>query len=335
MYYIDVKYLKLISPKLKGFTQKSNDLWNCRCFYCGDSQKKRSKKRGYFYKKNNSLNYKCFNCSASTTFYKVLEYVDPSLAHEYSLERFMNKGSAGGNYVHPEIIHEIPNFHKKYDINIPAISSLPNDNAGRIYLQNRKIPKGCLHDIYYTDNFKKFVLSIKPSYDKILFEDERIVLPFRDEEGNLKGFQGRSIGNSDVRYITVKLDEDFPKIFGLNRVNRREKVNCVEGPFDSLFLKNGVATADAALDFAVKFFDKEQLVLIPDREPRNEQICKGIKKYIENGFSVCLFPDYLKGKDINEFIMNGLSKPELYRIIDANTFSGLEAELEFNRWRNG
>lgn len=325
----------MVAPKLVGFTQKSNDLWNCRCFYCGDSQKKKNKKRGFFYKKNNSLMYKCFNCSISTSFYKALEYIDPSLANDYSVERFVTKGKAGGNYAHPTIIQSIiPNFHKKYDISLPSISSLSDEHEAKKYIVNRKIPKGCLHDLYYTSDFKKFVLELKPSYDKKLIDnEERIILPFRDESGNLKLFQGRAIGDSTMRYITVKLFDDFSKIFGLNKLNRQERIYVVEGPLDSLFIKNCVATADAALDYVGQFFDKEQLVLIPDREPRNEHICKGIKKYIDNGYNVCLLPEYLKGKDINEFIMKGLSKNELHRIIESNTFCGLEAEIEFNRWR--
>ena len=52
-----------------------------------------------------------------------------------------------------------------------------------------------------------------------------------------------------------------------------------------------------------------------------------------SGFKVCLLPDKFPGKDINEAVSSGLSKPEIMRIIEENTFEGLRAEIEFNRWK--
>ena len=62
MYYIDQKYLLLVSPQLKLFKKKSDGLYNFRCPYCGDSQKSRTKARGYVFRKKNDLFYKCHNC---------------------------------------------------------------------------------------------------------------------------------------------------------------------------------------------------------------------------------------------------------------------------------
>ena len=62
-------------------------------------------------------------------------------------------------------------------------------------------------------------------------------------------------------------------------------------------------------------------------------ICKNIQKYIDNGRKICLLPETLKGKDINEFILNGVTKPQLEKIILENTFQGLEAKLKFNNWK--
>ena len=119
MSYIDVKYLKMVSVRLDGFVQKKQDLWNCRCPYCGDSVKKKSKKRGFFYNKADNLFFRCFNCEISTTFYKVLEYLDPYLAKEYSLERFASGASKHGNYEKPKTIQfKKPVFEKKTTLNI-------------------------------------------------------------------------------------------------------------------------------------------------------------------------------------------------------------------------
>lgn len=274
----------------------------------------------------------CHNCSHSTTFYKFLEYVDPFLAKEYSLESYANNVNKHTPYKKPEFNFKKPVFEKKYDLSIPSISELSDNHFAKRYIIDRKIPKGFHKDLYFAKDFKEFILSLKPDYDKELIEnEERIVIPFRDESGNLFAVQGRALNKNPLRYITVKLD-DKKKLFGLDRLNKKEKVLVVEGPIDSLFLKNAIATADANLMVA-EFLGKENVVLVNDNEPRNPQIVKQIKKYIDNGFSICLFPSSFPGKDINEAVLNGLTKPEIRRIIDNNTFSGLRAELEFNNWK--
>lgn len=331
-YHIDVKYLRLISPKLDGFVQKNQDLFNCRCFYCNDSQKKKSKKRGYFYKKANNLFYRCFNCERSTTLYKALEYLDSSLAKEYQMERFFDGGSKHGNYEKPKLTFKKPVFSKKSELNIPTISSLSDDHFAKKYILDRKIPKGSHKDLFFTEDFAKFVKGIYPEYDKNLPEnDPRIVIPFRDESGDLFAFQGRALNKNALRYITVKMSDEL-KVFGLDRVNKKETIYVTEGPIDSLFIKNAVATADSNLMVA-DVLGKDKVVLVYDNEPRNKSIVKQIEKSIVNGFKICLFPENMKGKDINEFILNGYSKPELQRIIGSNTFDGLRATIEFNTWK--
>ena len=37
--YIDEKYIKLLSSYLDRFKDVGNNTYNCRCIYCGDSQK--------------------------------------------------------------------------------------------------------------------------------------------------------------------------------------------------------------------------------------------------------------------------------------------------------
>jgi hypothetical protein len=331
-YYIDLKYLKLVSIRLDGFVQKNKDLWNCRCCYCGDSQKKKSKKRGFFYKKGNNLFYRCFNCEQSTTLYKVLEHLDSSLAKEYQTERFVEGGSKHGNYEKPKMIFKKPVFAKKSELNIPAISSLSEDHPAKAYILDRKIPKGCHKDLFYAEDFKSFVNKMYPEYNKELLDnDPRLIIPFRNENGDIFAFQGRTLGKSVLRYITVKIDDQL-KLFGLDRLNKKEKMVVVEGPIDSLFIKNAVATADSNLMVA-EYLGKDKLVLVYDNEPRNSNIVKQIGKAIDNGFNVCLFPDNFKGKDINEAVLSGLTKPEIQRIIDTNTFNGLRASVEFSKWK--
>jgi len=336
-FYIDVKYLNIVSSRLEGFTQKNQELWNCRCPICNDSQKKKSKKRGFFYKKGNDLFYRCFNCGYSTTFYKFLQFIDANLSKEYQLERYTNGETKQQNYKKPEFNFKKPVFKKlQTDIILPSISSLSEHDKAKKYVLERRIPKGYHKDLYFAENFKKFVSEIYPEYEKELIDnDPRLIIPFRNEKGDLMMFQGRSLNGNKLRYITVKMNEEYPKIYGLDRLDKKERIYIVEAPLDSLFLKNSIAVADSNLEYGIKYFQETNLdvVLVPDKEPRNKEICKNIEKFIDRGYKVSLLPDSMNGKDLNEFVTNGMSKPELKRIIDEFTFSDLRAKIEFSKWK--
>jgi hypothetical protein len=126
------------------------------------------------------------------------------------------------------------------------------------------------------------------------------MIPFRNEEGEIFAYQGRAFGSETPKYITIKLDEDADKIFGLDRVDKSKPILVVEGPLDSLFLDNCVAMAGA--DF--NNFEGD-LTIVFDNEPRNKEICKQIEKIINKGRSIVLWPEQIKEKDINKILYIG------------------------------
>ena len=74
------------------------------------------------------------------------------------------------------------------------------------------------------------------------------------------------------------------------------------------------------------------MTFILDNEPRNKQICNYIEKLIEMDRDVCIWPDNISEKDINDMAYR-LSTKKIQKIIDENTYNGLEAKLRFNEWR--
>jgi hypothetical protein len=70
-----------------------------------------------------------------------------------------------------------------------------------------------------------------------------------------------------------------------------------------------------------------------DNEPRNKDIVRQLAKYIEKGYNVCMFPDTLQEKDINDMVLAGKSVDEIMNIINTNSFQGMEAQLKFATWR--
>lgn len=329
--WIDRKYLLLLSPKLELFKQKNTNLYTFRCPYCGDSHKIKTKTRGFVYSKNANYFFTCFNCGKGTTLRNLIAFLDPYLEKEYALENFQETYGTTERKIE-KIIPNIPIFKKtQKKIDLPLISELDDNSVAKKYLLDRKIPEHAFKSLYFSEDFKQFVESV--SDNKLDQTGPRIIIPFFSKRGDLIAFQGRALDAYSMRYITVKLDPDSNKIFGLDRVNPKETIYVCEGPFDSLFLPNALATADSNLAAVGNLFDKDKLILVPDNEPRNKNIVKNIGKFIKDGYNVCLLPETFKEKDINDAVKNGLTESEILDIINRHTYSGLRAELEFMNWR--
>ena len=240
--YIDTKYVNLVSSRLPLFKRKHQGLYNFRCPFCGDSQKSKTKARGYLYQKKTDLFYRCHNCGQSNTFSNFIKKLDGELHKQYVLERYKEGVTGKGqNTENPVFKHEKPVFHTK--INLPRISDLDDQHFAKKYLINRAIPPKFLSYLYYTEDFKNFVTKVtKREYD-LNEKEQRIIIPFFDKNKQLITFQGRAFTNTLLRYITIKMNEDSPKIFGLDRLNLEKQFYVVEGPFDSMFLPNCIAMA--------------------------------------------------------------------------------------------
>ena len=137
-------------------------------------------------------------------------------------------------------------------------------------------------------------------------------------EKNLIGFQGRSIDPNPVKYITVMLDDDAPKIYGLDNIRTDAPVYVTEGPFDSTFIRNAIAMCGADAD--VSKWGISNPVWIYDNEPRNREIVNRIAKTIDSGDSVVIFPSSIDEKDINDMVIAG---HDVQKIVECNTYSGL------------
>lgn len=328
--FIDRSFLLQLSPKLQRFSKKKDDLYNFRCPLCGDSQKNKSKCRGYVYRKKNDYFYMCHNCGASTSFYNFLKQVDPNLLEAYQLERY--KLSANTNSPEPEFseLKVQPVFRKS--LSLPRISELPDGHFAKDYVIGRKIPEEMYSSLYYAEDFKSFVESYDIEKD-LKDDDQRLIIPFHDKEGNVTGFQGRALGESKIRYITIKLGEDIPGMFGIDKINEEENVYVFEGPIDSMFIKNSVGVASSALENAAKYLDKSKLVLVFDNEPRNKEIVKLMEHAIDNHFNVVVWPEMIDDKDVNDMVLHGFDIEDLHDIMEKNTFVNLRAKMEFVNWK--
>ena len=144
----------------------------------------------------------------------------------------------------------------------------------------------------------------------------------------LVGFQGRSLGPSKVKYITVMINDDAPKIYGLDNIQRDESVFITEGPFDSTFIRNSIAMCGADAD--VSKWGISTPVWIYDNEPRSPEICRRIQSAISTQQTVVIWPSNIHEKDINDMVLAG---HDVQSVIELNTYERLEATLKFNTWK--
>ena len=80
--------------------------------------------------------------------------------------------------------------------------------------------------------------------------------------------------------------------------------------------------------------DQSKLVIVYDNEPRNPEIVKKISRCLANGYKVCIWPDHIEQKDINDMVLvGGYTGPAIQAIIDQNTFQGLAANMRMQQWK--
>jgi len=325
---IDKKYINLVSPMLEMFKWKGDALANCRCPICGDSQNNKTKARGYFYSKHNNMFYRCHNCGASTNIFRFLETVSPALCKQYSLERWKSGENGHSNYKKPEIKIEPPKFSKR--INLPSVESLPANHMCKQYVVKRQIPIEFHKDLYYAENFAEFVSTL---VEKDVGEEPRLIIPILNKQNELVGFQGRALDNNAIRYVTIKFNEEEKLCFGIERTDLKSVVYILEGPLDSLFIPNSVAILGMNHELDANTFTNRKLIYVLDNEPRNKHVVQQYHKLINTGKTVCIWPDSVTGKDVNDMILKGRTAKEVRRLIDDNTYSGPEALVRFAKWK--
>ena len=239
------------------------------------------------------------------------------------MEKF-KEGHAGKNFQtpKPELDFKKPVFKKKKKITLPKAST---NEAAKEYLTKRKLDP---EKFYYTPTFKKWANTLTKAFDSTQYDDARIVIPLYTADGDLFGFQGRALGPSKVKYITIMLNDDHPKVYGMDTVDTAKTVYVVEGPFDSTFLNNGVAMCGADVD--LDSLQIKDLVYVYDNEPRNKEICARIEKAIKKGKKVVIFPTRITEKDINDMVLAGV---DVNSVLESNTYQSLTATIKFNEWK--
>jgi len=319
---IDSKYIGLVSSRLQKFKRVKPNLFNFRCPICGDSQKHKNKARGYFYQVKTNTNFKCHNCGASSSFNNFLKQIDSTLHKQYTMEKFKEGFAGGRNFVveEPKLEFKKPVFRKKLDL--PKATEVP---IAKEYLEKRKLDPS---KFYFAYKFKEWTNTQKQTFDTIGRDESRIIIPMYDEDKILIGFQGRSLGPNSVKYITVMINDNAQKVYGLDQVDSQKPIYIIEGPFDATLVQNSVAMCGSDLD--IRSFGWSDCIYVYDNEPRNREIVNRIDKTISGGYKVVIWPTSVVEKDINDMVLGGHN---IMSVLESNTYSGLQAKVKFNNWK--
>ena len=332
---IENTYINALSSRLRNFKRKGN-MYNFSCILCGDSEKKKSKARAYIYEKKGKSWFHCHNCGVSMLTAAFIKTIDQNLYSEYLLEKLKeDKSDRQKNIEEFTGKMNVPEYRKTLLKNLKKVSQLSSTDPIKRLVVSRKIPNKYHAKLFECLNFMAFTNTIIPNkFDEkaLLFDEKRLLIPFISATGEVHAFQGRAINKkSEVRYITIVLDDTIPKVYGLDTVNFNFPVPVLEGPIDSMFIYNSIATAGGDFTTIAKY-DKTNLIMCYDNEPRSEYTIKKINKTIDNGYAVCIWPEEIQEKDVNDMVLAGRTSASIESIIKENTFTGLKAKLALSNW---
>ena len=337
MDWLHHKYIGIISSRLENFKRKSANLYNFRCVLCGDSSTHKNKARGYIFEEKGKTRYHCHNCNATLSIDNFIKTIDQNIYNEMIYERLQDKKSPE-QIDYEQFIEKMkkPVFLKSGPLKgLKKISQLSPNHRVKKFVDARRIPNPYHAKLFNCPNFKQFTNNLVPNkFDNASIErdETRLLIPFFTKEKTLHAYQGRSIGESMVKYITIILDDSVPKIYGLDTTNFNKTVYVFEGPIDSMFVPNSIATAGGDLVSAISSFSKDKLVIIYDNEPRSKETIKKLDKAIMNGYSVVIWPENFEHKDVNDAILAGLTSEFIHHIINTHTYRDLAAKLALTKW---
>lgn len=337
-FYLDLKYAKLLGSKLLNFKQKNGNLFTFS-HDCENKDRSRVKERGYLYKRDNQLFMKCHHCGASHRFQTFLKMMDPVLSDEYRLEIFKERVDSGESVIKKTVKTTIPEIFKETSIvpqqvdevltGLVSLKFLPETHPAVKYASSRFIPKEHFDKIFFVPKFNKFASKFKESFKDLKTEYPRLLFPYFDSNGRVYAMTARSFGKEEPKYIFLTVDDSAERIYGLWKLDTSKPIIVVEGQIDSLCLDNAIAVSGADYSSNVLKRLQSRIIIVPDNDfVRNKQVANSVKKAIDMGYKISLFPEDFKYKDINEAIKSNVTKDQLHKIIIDNVKSGPEATLE-------
>jgi len=275
---------------------ETNDYFNFRCNYCGDSQKSKYKKRGYIIKDASGWYYKCHNCGKSAGIMWWMKTNFPVNFKHFISGCLKNKREDEQSQkteipVYKNIMTQKKTAHDESSI-IKTFKNIMKFDIAVEYCEKRKIPKEVYSKWFYCESGK--------------FRG-RLIIPFYNDKNKIHYYQGRAIlPGIEPRYDSRK-GSNLNSIYNYYLVDCDEWVTVLEGPIDATFVDNSVALTGVHKSFddeLMNRFTKKRYLLDNDKDGRAKSLT-----LIMNGEKVFNWKKFLKDyecdsvKDVNEFIL--------------------------------
>lgn len=327
--YTQIEYIRRLGAQLTNFKEKKPREWSFShsCETNHDHKKFKSRCGIFEAKDHTGFIIHCHHCGLTTSFLKFLKDNSPSLYDEYRLSAYSVHAPA---IVSKVIVPEVKLIDANLNGLIP-VTALPKSTPVLDFLRRRKIPEDKYNLLYVAKHFFQWATYYKPEFKDLKDTSPRLILPYFNLHGKVIGFTARSFNPTEtLRYIHLRIDHDYEFIYGTERIDPTKTIYAVEGQIDSLFISNCIAVGGAHYNTPFMQSIKTNCIIIPDSDwKRNKQVAQQVKKVILDGFKICFVPDTIKGKDVNDWIKNGLGYINMMKMIEENSYSGLKAELEF------
>jgi len=327
---------------------KYNDTYQAECPICREGKSSGVKRRCYYIPKKDLIF--CHNCGWSS---KSLKWI----------------AKVSGNSV-SDIINDIKDAD--YDYGIPndistlvqekhfETTDIPNDGIDLFDIDREQlrddgesiltkdqsqIVERCL-DFIESRRLKTAVN--KPNRLYVSFRDathkNRLIIPFYDTKGRVIFYQSRQIIAGDPRPRYISKTNGEKSIFGIDKVTPDSNyVFIFEGPFNSFFMKNGVAVGgiqDSQQTFTqlqqeqmekyLRFYKK---IFVLDSQWKDQTSLSKSEKLIDNNETVFIWPENIgkRFKDFNEIAIKGNLDHISQDFVVSNSFSGLTGKIKINQ----
>lgn len=343
-----LEFAPRLGMQLKNFSQTGPRSWKFS-HSCEVTKSGKTKARANFFEHKSSLMMHCYHCGISSSFKWFLRQENPALYKEYSLETFrIAKGASLDESDRntqakfnnsPELILNVPNVpnvptsKKNLLDSLVFLNTLEKDHQIVKYVTDRKIPESFFDRIAYVADFASYYnknCEDNKNHLKVSGLIPRLVFPYFDKDGNVPMVTCRAFGNEQPKYIYLfdgSEKTDSTSIYGLWRIDPKERILVTEGQIDSLFLENAVAVGGTNYSKNSWLLEnKSQAVIVPDNDWKtNIHVQKSLLAAAGAGFRISFLPDVPGAKDVNDLIKRGWSRKELTGYLTANFSDGLKA----------
>lgn len=328
-YMVDMIYELIPNIKRQG-----NQL-NFRCPICGDGKKKTSR-RGHFYL--NEGTYYCWNggCPAHDKGFSGLQFlslITHKPQHELKTELIKRAGSFSNALIkETKPTQTIDNLFDDLIEKRNKNSTINNNILDSNWVD---LPKFIQKDI---DKRKIYSAPfIKPGwqlyYDK---KTERIVIPWTDDYYQLRAVTKKQEKQSGKYLFPPEVEKP---IFGLDKIDTSFKyLFLLEGVFDSIFVKNGLAVGSLTLSNKQKeilndYKDYTIVYFMDNQYKDKSSLDQTLKIAKEQPFiNLFIWPDKLKDfKDVNETVIFNDNLLKLWaneEFLKSRIFNGIKAKIQ-------